>query len=185
MRRTKQLLIAVLIIMVLAMTLAAQPFMEKKMGKHQMMKPSPTHIYMKLKAKQKDFNITDNQLEQIKSNVFALEEKLIPMNSKSSLHHLELKKLLMNEKKDYKKINALLSKMSANRQAIFMERLKSRDAIKSILTVEQHNAIKEARKNRFKNRAFHPKGMRGYMMQRFFHREPGDSRGLDFFDDLE
>ena len=185
MKRTKHLLTAVIVIMVFSMVLAAQPFMGKRMGGHRMMKPSPTKIYMMLKAKQKDFNITDNQLEQIKTKVFALEEKIIPIESKIKLQRLELKKLLKNEKKDYEKISALLSKMSGNRQTIFIEGMKTKDAIDSILTPEQHDAIKEAMQNRFKDRVFPPKGRRGMgMMQReFFHR--GGPQGFDFNDDRE
>lgn len=185
MKKTKQLFTAVLVIMVFSMALAAQPFMGKRMGGHRMMKPSPTKIYMMLKAKQKNFNITDNQLEQIKNKVFALEEKIIPMESKNKLHRLELKKLMMDERKDYEKISALLSKISDNRQAIFIEGMKTKDAIDSILTPEQRDAIKEARQNRFKNRMFPRKGRRGMgMMPRdsFPHRGPGD---FDFNDDGE
>ena len=160
MKRTKQLLTAISIVMVFSMVLAAQPFMGKRMGGHRMMKTSPTKIYMMLKAKQKDFNITDNQLEQIKNKAFALEEKIIPIQSKNRLHRLELKKLMMNEKKDYGKIGALLSKMSDNRQTIMIERMKTKDAINSILTPQQRDAIKEAKQNRFKNRMFPRKGRR-------------------------
>ncbi|MGD2091570.1 MAG: hypothetical protein PVH61_35685 [Candidatus Aminicenantes bacterium] len=183
MKWTKQFLTAVFVIMVFSMVLAAQPFMGKSRGRHRMMKPSPIKIYMMLKAKQKEFNITDNQLEQIKTRVFALEEKIIPIESKNRLHRLELKKLMMNEKKDYGKISALLAKMSDNRQTIFIEGLKTRDAIDSILTTEQRDALREARQKRFKDRAFPPKGRRG-MMQRDFspHRGPGD---FTFNDDRE
>ena len=173
MKRTKHLLTAVFVIMAVSMALAAQPFMGERMGGHRMMKPSPTKIYMMLKAKQKVFNITDKQLEQIKTKVFALEEKIIPIESKNRLHRLELKKLLMNEKKDYGKISALLSKISNNHHSIFIEGLKTKDAIDSILTPQQRDAIKEARLNRFKDRVFPPKGMRGM------------SKGFAFNDDRE
>ena len=183
MKRTKQLLTAVSVMMVFSMALAAQPFMGKRMGGRRMMRPSPTKIYMMFKANQKDFNITDSQLEQIKNKVFALEEKIIPIESKNSLHRLELKKLLMNEKKDYGKISAVLSKISANRQAIFVERLKTKDAIRSILTPGQRDALKEARKNRLKKRPFPRRGRRGGMQKGFFPQ--GDSQRFDFNDDLE
>jgi Spy/CpxP family protein refolding chaperone len=167
------------------MVLAAQPFMGKQRGGHRMMKPSPTKIYTMLKAKQKDFNITDKQLEQIKTKVFALEEKIIPIESKNRLHHLELKKLLMNEKKDYGKISALLSKLSDNHHSIFIEGLKTKDAIDSILTPQQRDAIKEAIQNRPKKRMFPRKGQgRMDMRQRgFFPR--GDFKDFDFNDDQE
>jgi Spy/CpxP family protein refolding chaperone len=183
MKWTKQLLTVVFVIMVFSMALTAQPFMGKPMGHGPMMGPPLTEIYTMLKAKQKDFNITDNQLEQIKTKVFALEEKIIPIESKNRLHHLELKKLLMNEKKDYGKISALLSKMSDNRQAIMIERMKTKDAIDSILTPQQRDAIKEAKQKRFKDRLFPTKGRRGMMPRRFFPH--GDSKDFDFNDDQE
>jgi Spy/CpxP family protein refolding chaperone len=153
MKRTIVLLLVVAIMIVFSVSLAAQPFMGgEQMGRRGIMGPSPTRIYSLLKEKQKDFNITDSQLEQIKNITFALEEKLIPLESKSKLHRLELKKLLMMEKKDYKKISEILSQISANRSAVFIEGMKTKDMIDGILTPEQRDAIKEARQNRFKDR---------------------------------
>jgi Spy/CpxP family protein refolding chaperone len=175
MKWTKPLITAISIMMVFSMALAAQPFMGERMEHGPMMKPSLTKIYMMLKAKQKDFNITDNQLEQIKTKVFALEEKIIPIESKNKLYHLELRKLMMNEKKDYEKISAVLSKISDNRHAIMIEGMKTKDAIDSILTPEQRSAIKEAMQKRFRDRGFPQKGRRGMMQRDFFpHRGPGD-----------
>jgi Spy/CpxP family protein refolding chaperone len=166
MKWTKPFITAISIMMVFSLTLAAQPFMGERMEHRPMMKPSLTKIYMMLKAKQKDFNITDSQLEQIKTKVFALEEKIIPIESKNKLHHLELKKLMMEEKKDYEKISAVLTKISDNRHAIMIEGMKTKDAIEGILTPGQRNAIKEAMHKRFKDRGFPPKGRRD--------RGPGD-----------
>jgi Spy/CpxP family protein refolding chaperone len=185
MKRTKQFLITFSVVMIFSMALAAQPFMGKPMGHRPMMGPPLTEIYTMLKAKQKDFNISDEQLEQIKTKVFALEEKIIPIESKNRLHHLELKKLLMNEKKDYGKISSLLSKISENHHSIFIEGLKTKDAIDSILTPQQRDAIKEAVQKRPKERMFPRKGQ-GRMEMRpreFFPRD--DSRGSNFNDDQE
>lgn len=181
MKRTKHFLTVVLVMLVLGASLAAQPFMGKRMGQGHMMthkKSSPAKILMLLKEKQKEFNITDNQLDQIKDKVFALEENMISLTSKISLHRLELKKLMMNEKKDYGKISALFSKISGNRQAIFIERLKTRDAIDGILTPEQRDAIKAARKNRFQRPGFPGKGRMGRMQRGFF--PGGDDQDFNF-----
>ena len=177
MMRVKLFFTAVLVMMVFSMTLAAQPFMGERRGRHGMTGPSPTRIYALLKEKQRDFNITDSQLEQIKNHVFALEEKLIPLESKNKLHQLELKKLLMNEKKDYKKISEVFSQISANRQAIFIEGMKAKDVIHSILTPEQRDAIKEARQNRFRDRMSPRQERRGRMQRGDFPR--GEGRGSD------
>lgn len=175
MKWIKPLITAISIMMVFSLALAAQPFMGERMGDGPMMRPSLTKIYMMLKEKQKDFNITDNQLDQIKTKVFALEEKIIPIESKNKLHHLELKKLMMNEKKDYEKISAVLSKISDNRRTIMIEGMKTKDDIDGILTPEQHDAIKKAMQKRFKDRGFPQKGRRGMMQRDFFpHRGPGD-----------
>ena len=189
MKLTKQVITAISMAMVFNMALAAQPFMGERMGhdpmQGPMMEPPLTHIYIMLKAKQKDFNITDNQLEQVKNLVFTLEEKVISFESKNRLNHLELKKLLMNEKKDYEKISSVLSKISDNHQTIFIEQLKTRDAIDSILTPQQHDAIKEEMKNRFKNRDFPPGGRRGMMHKERGFVLRGDSQDFDFNDDWE
>jgi Spy/CpxP family protein refolding chaperone len=178
--KTKHFFTTVLFVLVLEMLLSAQPFMGKSMREHLMKKPSPTMIYMMLKAKQKDFNITDSQLEQIKNKAFALEERIIPIESKNKLHHLELKKMMMNKKKDYEKINSLLSKISTNRQTIFIEHLKTKDAIDDILTPQQREAIKEARKKWFEKRPRRPEG--GMDMHRESFPPNGDSRHFQHFD---
>lgn len=185
MKRTKQLLITFSVVMIFSMALVAQPFMEKPVGRGPMMGPPLTEIYTMLKAKQKDFNINDNQLEQIKAKVFALEEKIIPIECKNRLHRLELKKLLMNEKKDYGKISALLSKISNNHHSIFIERLKTKDAIDSILTPQQRDAIKEAIQNRPKERMFPRKGQGRMDMRQWGFFPRGDSMDFDFNDDQE
>lgn len=178
MKWTKPLLTAISIMMVFSLVLAAQPFMGEQMGHRPMMQPSLTRVYMMLKAKQKDFNISDKQLDQIKTKAFAFEEKIIPIESKNKLHRLELKKLMTAEKKDYEKISTVLAKISENRRTIMIEGMKAKDAIDGILTPGQRDAIKEAMQKRFKDRGFSPKGKRrgmGMMQRDFFpHRGIGD-----------
>ena len=90
----------------------AQPQREMMRGEN-LIKRSPARILHVLKAKQKELNITDNQLEKIKNLAFSFEEKMIQMKSKNSLQHLELKKLLMDrENLDYEEVREALSKAS-------------------------------------------------------------------------
>jgi Spy/CpxP family protein refolding chaperone len=172
MNRTMVLFFVVVVMVVFSVSVTARPFMGKQIARHGMMEPgpSPLGIYTLLKAKQKDFNIKDNQLEQIKNSAFALEEKIVTLESKNRLYHLELQKLLMTEKKDYKKISDVLSQLSANRNAIFVERMKSKDTIDSILTPEQQDSIKEAMQKRFKDRRPPERDRRGMLRGDF----PGD-----------
>lgn len=107
-------------------------------------KRSPVRILHVLKAKQKELKITDSQLDKIKSLVFSFEEKMIQMRSKTSLQHLELRKLTQDEENlDYEKIKAVLSKTSNSRQEMFIKRLKLRKEIENILTPEQREALKK------------------------------------------
>ncbi|MGE5341293.1 MAG: Spy/CpxP family protein refolding chaperone [Candidatus Omnitrophota bacterium] len=164
--KRKQFFIILIVVMWLGMILSAQPFMGKEkegpgMGKA-MMEPSPIHMYKMLEAKQKELKLSDTQLEQIKTKAFALEEKIVSLKNANNLLHLELKKLMMEEKtRDYNKISDVLTKISANRQAIFIESLKTKDAIHGILTPEQREAIKDAMRKRFDRPFPRGKGMKG------------------------
>lgn len=136
----------------------AQSFrgMRKREG---LMKQVPTRILFVLKAKQKELKITDHQLEKIENLVFSFEEKMIQMKSHSSLQRLELRKLLLDrENLDYEKIRAALSKASNSKQNIFIERLKMREEIQSMLTPEQREAMKAMRKDQLRKRRLFQRG---------------------------
>ena len=163
MSKSKRFLIVVLVIMFCGGVISAQPFMEKERGPH-MMPPPPGHICMLLKMKQKDLKITDDQLEKINSKAFALEEKTVSLENQANLLRLEMKKLMMNEKnKDYNKIKSVMNQLSDIQHTIFIENLKTMDAIKSLLTPEQQQALEKERHKRFKDGLFPPPGMRGGM----------------------
>lgn len=126
-----------------------------------LMKQVPTRILFVLKAKQKELKITDSQLEKIENLVFSFEEKMIQMKSHSSLQRLELRKLLLDrENLDYEKIRAALSKASNSKQNIFIERLKMREEIQSMLTPEQREAMKAMRKDQLRKRRLFQRGDR-------------------------
>ena len=152
-------------VMILFATAAfAQPQRRMMRGKS-MIHSSPSRILHVLKANQKELNITDSQLEEIKNLVFSFEEKTIQMKNNSSLQRLELRKLLEDrENQNYEKIKAALSKASNIRNDMFIERLKLREEIENILTPEQRDAMKEMRKERLKGRRLFQRGDR---FQRF------------------
>ena len=115
-----------------------------------------------LETNQKELKITNSQLEKIRNLSFSLEEKMIQMHSKSRLQHLELRKLLQHgENLDFEKIRAALSKESKIREDIFIESLKTKKEIESILTPDQREAIKVMLKER----------LRGGIERGLFHRE--------------
>lgn len=114
---------------------------------------SPSRILHVLKANQKELNITDSQLEEIKNLVFSFEEKMIQMRSNISQQRLEMRKLLQDrESQDLEKIKAALSKASDIRNKMFIERLKLRKEIESILTPEQRDAMKAMWRDKLKER---------------------------------
>ena len=103
---------------------------------------SPERIVRVLEAKQDELKITDEQLEKAKNLVCSFEESATKTRNANNLQHLELKKLLQ-EKRDYGKIEAVLSDVSANRNKMFIEMLKLKEEINDILTPEQRDALKE------------------------------------------
>jgi Spy/CpxP family protein refolding chaperone len=144
----------------------AEPQRGMMRGDVRMMR-SPARILHLLQAKQKELNITDSQLEKIKSLIFLFEEKMIEMRSKTGLQHLELRKLMLDkENLDYEKIKEVLSKASNSREEMFIERLKLRREIDNILTPEQREALKKMREESFRGRSLWPRGDR-------FQRFPG------------
>ncbi len=151
----------------------AQSFQGMRIGHrgHKMMRQAPGRILMVLKAKQKELNITDDQIEKIKNLVDTSEEKMVEMQNANNLIQLELKKLLQDrDNLDYDKIKATLSKASGNRHDMFIQRLKVREEINNILTPEQRDALKEMGKDRMRSRRFYPRGERFQCFRRF--REP-------------
>ncbi len=128
---------------------------------------APNRILLVLKAHQEELGITESQMEQIKDLVFSHQEKTLKMKSELGLHHLELQKLMQDrESLDYEKIKAILSKTSAARTEMFIERLKQRDEINKILTPEQRDALKAIVQEGF-GRRFQRMRDRGQRFQRF------------------
>jgi Spy/CpxP family protein refolding chaperone len=75
------------------------------------------------------------------------------MKNENNLLHLELRKLMQDrENLDYDKIRAVLSKSSAAREEMFIERLKLKDEISNILTPEQREALKAKAKDRLRGK---------------------------------
>ena len=133
-----------------------------------MMRRAPTRILMVLRAKQKELNITDDQIEKIKALMDQSAEKMVEMQNENNLNRLELRKLLLNrESLDYAKIKAALSKSADNRHEMFIHKLKVRDEIGNVLTPEQRNALKEMGKDWMRNRRFPQRGERFPRFRRF------------------
>ena len=128
---------------------------------------SPHRILAVLKANQEELNITDEQIEQIKNLIFSYQEKAIQMKNESELQRLELQKLIQDrENLDYEKIKAVLSRASAARHEIFIQRLKQREEINKILTPEQQDALKALAMDRMRDR-IRPLRLMRDRMQRF------------------
>lgn len=127
---------------------------------------SPHRILSVLRANQEELNITDEQIEQIQNLVFSQQEMAIQMKKDSALQRLELQKLMQDkENLDYEKIKAVLSKASAVRQEMFIQRLKQREEITRILTPEQNEALKALIQDRMRERIRSIRPMRDRMQR--------------------
>ena len=106
-------------------------------------------ILFVLKAKQTELSITDEQLDKIKELMLVQEEKALKYRNAQGELGLELRKVMMDrEDLDYEKLKQVLSRQSDIRNDMFIENLKGRDAIKSVLTPEQQQALKALRSDR-------------------------------------
>ena len=150
MKKAMKFSIIFFVVILFTASIFAQPQRRMMRGKG-LINRSPSRILRIIETKQKELNITDNQLEKIRDLSFSLEEKMIQMRSNISLQRLEVRKLLQDKKNlDYERIRAVLSKASKFRQDIFIERLKTKKEIGNILTPEQREAIKAMRKERLR-----------------------------------
>lgn len=173
MKKAMKFSIIFFIVILFAANIFAQPQRKMMRGKG-LMKRSPARMLRILETKQKELNITDDQLEKIRNSSFSLEEKMIQMRSNSSLQRLDMRKLLQDKKNlDYERIRTVLSKASKFRQDIFIERLKTRKEIENILTPEQREAIKAMRKERLRGKRERGLSQRRDRSQRF---SPSKSR---------
>lgn len=167
MKKALRLSIILSAVIVFSASSFAQPLRGMKRGRGLAMR-SPEKILWILKAKQKELNITDSQIEKIQNLVFSFEEKMIQMRSQNDTERLNLRKLMQDrEKLDYEKIKAALSKMSSSRQDMFIQRLKLREEIQNILTPEQREAMQEAVKERLKEGKFFQRGERMQRLPRW------------------
>lgn len=159
MRKAARISIVLSTVIVFAVSAFSQP-MGFRRGRG-LAKRSPAKILWVLKAKQKELNVTEEQLEKIQNLVFSFEEKMIQMRSQNATERLNLKKLMQDrENLDYDKIKAVLAKMSSNRQNMFIERLKLREDIQNVLTPEQREALKKATQEMLKKARFFQRGKR-------------------------
>ncbi len=115
-------------------------------GRHHFM--SPLRMYKMLKMHRDKLNITDDQLNKIKSLSFYLEEKKTKLKNENRLLKVKLQEELDNTNINYNNVRSILDKMSQNRTALFIEGLKVKKEIEKILTPEQLSKIRELKMQR-------------------------------------
>ncbi len=170
MKRGIKIFVVILTVVVFAASSLAQPDRRMRRGE-EFARRSPIRILWVLEAKKDELKVTDSQIEKIQSLDFSFEEKMIQMRNQISLEQLNLRKLMQEkENLDYEKIKAVLSKMSGYEDEMFIERLKLREEIQKILTLEQREAVKAAMKERLQERKFFRGG------ERFPQRPPMKNR---------
>lgn len=165
-KKTSKAIVVVAVMIAFTVGLAAQApradFKGKAMRQGRgMMGPGVTGIYRVLQANREELNIADTQLEKIKGIMLAFEETKVKTQNEINTRQLEMKKLMMADKKDYKKIKSVLSGISDARHDMMITGMKIRDDIKNILTPEQQEALKKLLGRRMGGRRFIQRGPRG------------------------
>ncbi len=97
-----------------------------------------------LKAHQEELGISDEQLAQVKELTFQMEEIRTQQQNLAAEHRLELKKLMMEESKDYSRIESLMNQTAEARNRAIVEKMQIRDQIESVFTPDQLDALKKA-----------------------------------------
>ena len=142
---TKKQLSAILILAVGFSLTASSVAAQARFGQRRnpaFMRGGQGGILFVLKARQTELNITDEQLDKIQELVLAQEEKALKYRNAQAEQELELRKVMMDrENLDYEKLKQVLSRQSDIHQNMFIENLKGRDAIRSVLTPEQQQAL--------------------------------------------
>lgn len=158
-KKTGRLFVIVVVLLLFTVGTFARAPRFGRMGKDMrqgrgMMRPGISRIYHVLKVNREELKITDSQLEKIKGIMFAVEEMTVKSKNEANIQGLELKKLMMAEHKDYKRIRTALSRMSGIRHDILIAGLKAKDDVTNVLTPEQQEAVKSLMKKRMTNREF-------------------------------
>lgn len=163
-KKTGRLFVLVAVLILFTVGIFAQTAGPGFMGMGQrgmgMRGPGVTRLYFVLKANQAEFKISDAQMEKIKKVMFSFEEQMVNLRNEVNVQGLELKKLMMAEKKDYKKMKEVLSLTADVRSDILIAGFKARDEITNILTPEQQEALKASMKEKFRGRRFLQRGLR-------------------------
>jgi len=97
-----------------------------------------------LRAKQKELNITDEQLKKIDNLVVTYEKKLIDLRSELSKHRLEMRQLFQNQDEvDLNQLKKALEVASQLKNEMVLQRFKLRQEINAVLTKEQRTALQD------------------------------------------
>lgn len=128
---------------------------QRFMGKRGMRPERQGPILHMLKANQEELKLTDSQLDKIKTLALEKEELQLKCRNELNLQRLEMKKLLLDrENLDYAQLKSQMTKSSELRTTMFIEGLKTRDKINSILTPEQQQVLKNKRGNMLRSKRF-------------------------------
>jgi hypothetical protein len=120
--------------------------------------PIPMIMLQILEHHQEDLKLSSSQKAEILNQIQSFEKRLVQTHNQINLYRLELKnQMIFNQKRNYEKIGLLLKKISGNRDLLFVEGLKTEDAIQHMLNSEQLSILRNfIRDHREKNQHFSP-----------------------------
>ncbi len=169
-KSTAKIVVIIAILIMFTLGLAAQQGQREFMGKGsrnsmRMMGPGQglDNLLKILNENQEKLKISDTQMEEIEKTLLAFEEKQVKLQNKANIQQLEMKKLMMQESKDYKKIKIALTQISDTRNDLLIIGMQARDAVKNILSAEQQEALKKIMRRKSRRPGTTMRGRRSMM----------------------
>ncbi len=132
--------------------MGSQSMMKNKRGMMMMKSHSPMIIYKVAKLNQAELKITDNQLKKLKELAYSWEKQNLDFKSYVMNQRLKLKELMDTDKPNYNAIRSIMNKINTAKTDYFINGLKLKESVKSILSQQQIDSIKTMIKNRMKKR---------------------------------
>ncbi|MBD3414963.1 MAG: hypothetical protein GF421_11095 [Candidatus Aminicenantes bacterium] len=152
MKKTTLTAVLLLGLIFLTSSVSASPQMNFQ-RKRARLGPNPGSLLTVLEAKKDEFEVTDEQMNQIRERTYQMEERTMKFRNAKDTLQLELKREIRDRKiRDYEKIKSLLTKSAQLRTDMIVDQMKFRENINNILSDEQLTKLKDMFKNNLMRR---------------------------------